>query len=95
MNQEILKEYSELRKQKEALEERIAELGAAVMGMLQKEGIDKAESEYGTFSVISIPRWSYTEAVKTEESRIKELKKREREEGKAERQATTSLRYQA
>ena len=94
MNQQMFADYAALREQKEKLEEEIATLGVSLMASLQAENIDSVQNDYGTFSLITVPRWKYSEMIQTQEEAIKGLKESERESGTATMQATTSLRFQ-
>ena len=94
MNQQIFADYAAMRERKEQLEEEMATLGVSILATLQAENIDSVQNDYGTFSLITVPRWKYSEMIQTQEEAIKCLKEAERESGTAMMQATTSLRFQ-
>lgn len=90
----ILEQYAKLKEEKEEIEEVLTMLGVKVQALLSKHGIDKAFlPAIGTFSLINVPRWTYSEGIQNDEKLIKEMKEKERAEGIAESQNTTSLRF--
>ena len=90
----LLEQYAKLKEEKEEIEETLAMLGIKVQALLSKHGIDKAFlPAIGTFSLINVPRWTYSEDIQRKEAFIKEMKEKERAEGIAESQNTTSLRF--
>ena len=93
-NQELFAEYARLRAERDALDEKVSAIGIQVVAYLQESNVEKLETPNGTFSVIKVPRWSYSENIEKQEEGIKKEKERERAEGIAQSQYTTSLRFQ-
>jgi hypothetical protein len=94
MNHDLFKQYAELKAQRELLEERINTLGTQLIGELQANELEKLSTDEGTYSLIDIPRWTYSPNVTDREAAVKALKAEERGDGTAKSQNTTSLRYQ-
>jgi len=88
------RQYAELKAELEALEDEVKVLGIQLKGDMEKEGMQKCFLPgFGTFSVMMTPRYTYSEMVNEIENDLKEQKERERNDGTATAQATSSLRF--
>lgn len=94
-SEERLMQYAALKQEMDALDLEIKALGVFIAADLQARGIDKMQSEWGTFSVVEIPRWEYSEAVAHLDDLLKDAREKERIEGIAKKRSTTSLRFQS
>src|SRR3990167_8109325 len=91
----LYKKYASLNEKLLALEEEKQSLRAEILAELKKSGIDKDETDYGTFSVTKTARWAYTQAVKLLEEKLKIKKIKEEQSGKAKATFTEGIRYTA
>ena len=95
MSNDNFMRYAALKQEMDTLDHEIKVLGIAITADLQAKGIDKMQSEWGTFSVIEVPRWEYSEAVSRLDDLLKDTREKERIDGIAKKRSTTSLRFQA
>jgi hypothetical protein len=91
----IYKEYADLVKEIEALEEQKAHLVAQVMTDIQKSGSTFVENDYGNWLVVKHKTYTYSKAVKAAEERLSIEKSEERENGTAEATEKSVLRFKA
>src|SRR3990167_4511656 len=66
---------------------------AEIVEEMQKSKVEKAETEYGIFTIAKRAVWAYTEAVRKLEQRVKLAKVREEKKGLATRTETEYLRF--
>lgn len=90
---EELERYRKLTEEKKRLEEEIKSLGSKLTSALQEHEIDKLQLPHGSYSVVSVPRYSYSDLIHEYEETLKKQKAEERETGKAKVTYTSSLRY--
>lgn len=83
MDIELLKDYASLKRQMAALEEQEKVLKVAVMAELEKNKLDKAETEFGRFSLATRKNYSYSGKVEEMEEKVKLAKLKEVEKGVA------------
>jgi len=93
MQKELLKKYAALRAKREALEAEEAEMKSLIVEDMQKNSLDKIESEFGMFTVCVKTSYKYTDKVKELEEKVKLAKIKEEEQGKAKASETSYLRY--
>ena len=91
----LYKKYASLNEKLVALEEEKQSLRAEILAELKKSGIDKDETAYGTFSVMRMPRWTYSEAVTKLEEKLKITQIKEQQKGLAKAKYTEGIRYTA
>lgn len=60
---------------------------------MTKNGIDKMATSIGTFTIFSTTSWKFSQAVKNAESKLKVLKEKEKETGKAKAEQTQSVKF--
>lgn len=86
--------YSQLLDERDAIEEEIKTLGVKIKGRMEEDGEAKMNLPgFGTLSIITVPRWKYSEEVEQMQQAVKEQQEEERSNGKAQNQATSSLRF--
>jgi len=95
INQELLKKYAEAKAALEKQEEVVKTMGVEVLSHLQENKVEKAQTDFGSFSLVTVPRWKYSDDMRARETNLAMSKKDERENGRATQTATTSLRFQA
>lgn len=93
MDKKVLKEYQNLEKKAEEIEKQRSELRAQIVEELQKEKVKKMESEYGTFTVASRVTYTYSEAIKKLNEKVKLAKVKEERKGIAKPTKTNYLVY--
>lgn len=93
MNKELLKNYSEVKKQIKELEVKADELQPLVLAELTSAGVDKVESEFGTFSITERNKWTYPDYVKSAEKKFKDEKKKAEENGDAKSEKVKGLTF--
>lgn len=93
-NPELFQQYAKLIEERDEIEEAIKVIGARLKGQLEKQNLDKAFlAGHGTFSIVTVPRYKYSEAIEQAEEIIKIKKENERKTGIAIAQPTSSLRF--
>ncbi len=95
MNTETIKKYEAIKLQIKALEVEADVLEPEVKEMLANCGAEQIETDLGKFYFTTRKSWKYTEAVKSKEVEVKELKKKEEEAGTATFEENKSLTYRA
>ena len=95
MNTETIKKYESIKLDIKALEAQLDAIEPDVKEMLANCGVDQIETEKGKFYFTTRKTWKYTDAVKTKEVEVKELKKTEEETGVATATESKSLTYRA
>ena len=94
MNKSLFIRYAEIKNQMKALKEQEDELNKQVLAELENDGVVKAESDFGTFSVVERKTYKFDDETT---NHLKEYKKSIESEaiksGKAEEQINKSLRY--
>lgn len=95
MNTETIKKYESIKLEIKALEAQLEAIEPEVSEMLANCGADQIETDLGKFYFTTRKSWKYTDAVKAKETEVKELKKKEEEEGVAIATESKSLTYRA
>jgi ABC-type transporter lipoprotein component MlaA len=95
MNIEAIKEYESLKLQIKTLTDKAKELEPVVTEALESVEEDQIETDSGKFYFTVRKSYMYTDAVKTKEAEVKELKKTEETSGAAECTEKKSLTYRA
>ena len=95
MNTETIKKYESIKLEIKALEAQADILEPEVKEMLANCGADQIETDKGKFYFTTRKSWKYTDAVKSKEVEVKELKKKEEELGVATFEESKSLTYRA
>lgn len=94
-NKESLQRYLELTNQIQVLEEEKSTLGESIFNELKTDGLDKLQSEFGTFSLVKTAKYTFSEAVKALEDHLKKAKEEEKEKNIALVEEKETLRFQA
>jgi hypothetical protein len=85
--------YEQLALQIEALEVEKEALRIAIADDMQKNGIKKQESEYGTFSMSKRTTWTFPPAVVKMKEDLKAAEEMAKSTNEAKAEETYSLRY--
>ena len=93
MKKQLFIQYSALAEQLKTLEKVKDDLRSQIIADMAGDAIEKAETEYGIFTVASRAVFKYTEAVKKLEEKVKLAKIKEEQKGIAERSETKYLVY--
>ena len=95
MNKELFVRYAEIKYEIKALKQEEDELNKQVLEEMEKEGVVKAQSDFGTFSIVERKTYKFDDELT---SHLKEYKKSIEKEaiesGRAEETINKSLRYQ-
>lgn len=91
----LYQELADLEQRKKDIEAKITVARDALTKHMNDNGLEKAESEFGTFYFVTRKKWTYSPEVKAKESEVKALKKAEEENGKAKSEETSSLCFRA
>lgn len=83
MNNNIYKEYADLKNQILILELKHNELKNLIMDDMRTRDVSKVESEQGLFTVCTKKKWTYSRKLQKAEEDIKIAKLNEQESGKA------------
>lgn len=86
-------EYVELEKQLAIIEEKKKSLRDEILADLNKRGVEKEESEVGTFTVCRKTTWTYTDAVKKLKDKVKLAEINEQEKNKAKATVTEYIKF--
>lgn len=85
--------YVELEKQLAVIEEEKKVLREQILSGLVKRGVEKDETDVGTFTVCRKTTWEYTEAVKKLKDKVKLAEIDEQEKGKAKANVTEYIKF--
>ncbi len=95
MNNQILKQYAEIRQQIKSLEILEDSMREQILSTMQKEHQSKVESDIGSFTVATRLKWVYTAKVKKLEDAVKIEKTKEQEKGMAQAEETNYLVFKS
>lgn len=93
MTKETMELYATLEAQKREIEERQATIKDDALVFLKEQGLDKVESDFGSFKVVPRKTWKYTEKVAELDAATKAQKKLEEEDGSATAEVKESLTF--
>lgn len=93
MQNNIYKEYADIKFQTKALELREAELKKAILNDLKSQKLNKVESEFGNFTVASKNKYTYSKKIQKLEEDLKIKKNEEVEKGNAKVEVTEYIMY--
>jgi len=93
MNLPIYKQYAELTVAIKKLEEERDGIKEALVADLKENELQTYRSELGTFSMGTRKSWKYSPLVAADAGLLKELKKKEEEDGTAESKETEYLAF--
>lgn len=85
--------YVELEKQLAIIEDEKKVLREQILADLNKRGVEKDETEVGTFTVCRKTTWTYTEAVKKLKDKVKLAEIEEQEKNKAKASVTEYIKF--
>ena len=90
----IFKRYAEAREELKEVTDLVDGLGVKVSAIMSKNGMKKADLPgWGSFSIVEMPRYTYSESVAVSEEYLKGLKEDERKNGTAIAKSSLSLRF--
>lgn len=92
---DTLKKYAALRSKIEALQNEELELKAEILEYLQKQKLEKVESDYGKFTVASRRNYKYSDRVAELEEKVKMAKDKEVQKGIAKESITNYLVFKS
>lgn len=95
MDKTKLEKYAELKTLEKRVKAEIAELGPVIKTMLADAGADKVESDFGLFTLKSVPVWKYSAAVEEAEKKVDDLKADEKARGVAVAEPRVDLMFKA
>jgi len=97
MNNKLLQQYAALKVQIKELTDRAKDMEPKVLKELQKENIETANTDFGTFSVVKRVKWEYSPKYKETEEKygmiLDAARKTEQEDGSAKKVESTGLMY--
>lgn len=85
--------YVELEKQLAVIEEEKKVLREKILADLTSRGLEKDQTDFGTFTVCRKTTWAYTEAVKKLKDKVKLAEIDEQEKGKAKANVTEYIKF--
>jgi len=98
MNKDLFIKYAEIKNQMKALKEQENEINKQVIEEMESDGVVKAQSDFGTFSIVSRKTYKFKGDVEININQLKDdVKKMEKsaiENGHCEETTYNSLRYQ-
>lgn len=89
----LYQQYSMMKAAAKVLDERVDEINQLIVEEMERLGVERQTFEYGVFSLTSRKKWKYSPDILSKEREVKELKKREEDEGKATFEETKSLLF--
>lgn len=93
MDKQLFKDYVELEERLKSLEEEKELLRDKIILELQNSKIEKAETDFGTFTRVKRTSWEYTKKISALEEKLQIAKVKEQQSGKAKSSETESLRF--
>lgn len=90
---ELLKKYAMLELSFKALEEQKKALREEIVEDFKKKGIEKMDSEFGSFTVCKKKSWKYSAKIKSLEDKVKIEKSKEQKKGIAEESISEYLLF--
>lgn len=90
---DLYEQYSIMKNSAKVLAERIDEISDMILEEMNRIGVDKQKFEYGTFTRATRTKYIYSDAVKSKEQEVKELKKEEESSGVAKVEETQYLSF--
>ena len=93
MDKKTLKRYAEVREAIKELEAKEAEIKSEIVEDMQKNKLDKVESDFGMFTLASRKSWKFSDKVVALEEKLKIAKFTEQEKGIAKSSETTYMVY--
>lgn len=93
MNKELFKKYEKLENEYREIEIRKNELREEIVKEMIKNKLDKAETDFGSFTVAYKKSWIYSKSISKIEDKLKMAKIKEQEKGIAESSETEYLLY--
>lgn len=81
MQKELLKKYANIEAKLRTLEEERLAFRAQILSDLQKNKLDKVQSDYGSFTVSSRKTWTYSDTVTALAEKLKITKSKEEVKG--------------
>ncbi len=94
VSEKLLNEYASLSLQIKDLEAQRAAIKPELVEQFSTQGIEKMESDIGTFSIVRISSWKYSKKVVEQEEKLKIAKVREQEKGIAKASVSETIRFQ-
>lgn len=82
-DRDLYEQYAMMKNASSILDERTSELQSMILEEMKELGVEKQQFPYGGFTVTSRKTFTYTPAVKEKEQEVKDLKKKEEEDGVA------------
>lgn len=93
MNKEQFQEYAHIKNQIKDLTAEAKELEPQLREAMVEAGADKVKTEFGSFIITNRKSWTYSDAVKEAEAKVKELKAKEEANGTAKAEEKESLMF--
>lgn len=93
MQAKLLKEYHLIEEEYKLLEEKRRRLREKIVISLKKDGVDKVESDFGSFTIAHRLSWVYSKAIGKIEEKLKIAKTKEQQKGLAKSSETEYLVY--
>lgn len=90
---DLLKKYAMLELSFKALAEQKEALREEIVEDFKKKGIEKMNSEFGSFSICKKSSWEYSKKIKLLESKVKIEKNKEQKKGIAKSVTSEYLLY--
>lgn len=94
ISEKLLNKYAELSIQIKELEANRAAIKGDIVEQFVSQGVEKVESDLGTFSVIRTSTWTYSKKLTKEMEDLKIKQVREQEKGLAKAKVNESIRFQ-
>lgn len=95
VSEKLLNKYADLSLQIKDLEAQRAAIKPELVESFVSQGVEKVESDLGTFSVIRTSTWTYSKKLTKEMEDLKIKQVREQEKGTAKAKVNESIRFQA
>ena len=83
MNNQLFEQYAQIKRNMKALEEEESLVKKAIMAELNEDGVEKAETVYGKFTIVPRKTYKYSVKIQSMEENLKIEKFNEVEKGVA------------
>lgn len=89
----LAKQCAETKEQIDILKETYDESKSELKGIMEDEGIDQFDSDFGKFSISEYPNYEYSDNVNKLKEKLDDLKSKEREDGTAKNNPKVVLKF--
>lgn len=95
----LLKKFADKKREMKELQAELDALEPKVLGFLEKQGLDTLKEPWGTYSIVTRKKWSYTDTLIEKEKQFKiiiaDMQLEEKNSGEAKAEEIKGLSFRA